>query len=58
MSIMVVVFIAYTGFFLPINYMVGWLSWLRWINPLAYAYESLMINEVCVIDLWGIRSQI
>lgn len=50
-SIMVVVFIAYTGFVLPVDYMRDWLSWLRRINPLAYAYESLMSNEVCVIDL-------
>ncbi|KAM4060206.1 ABC-2 type transporter [Hirsutella rhossiliensis] len=44
-SIMVVIFIAYTGFVIPVDYMVGWLRWLRWLNPLAYAYESLMVNE-------------
>jgi hypothetical protein len=27
--------------------MVPWLGWFRYINPVAYTYESLMINEVC-----------
>ncbi|KAI1484553.1 ABC-2 type transporter-domain-containing protein [Biscogniauxia mediterranea] len=44
-SVVVVILIAYTGFVIPVNYMVPWLSWLRWLNPLAYAYESLMVNE-------------
>jgi ATP-binding cassette subfamily G (WHITE) protein 2 (PDR) len=39
-------FILYTGFVLPVGYMHSWLAWIRWINPFAYAYESLMINEV------------
>ncbi|KAI0188150.1 ABC-2 type transporter-domain-containing protein [Xylaria flabelliformis] len=45
-SVVVVILIAYTGFVIPVNYMVPWLAWLRWLNPLAYAYESLMINEI------------
>jgi ATP-binding cassette subfamily G (WHITE) protein 2 (PDR) len=45
-SMVIVVFSAYTGFVIPVRDMVPWLSWLRWLNPIAYAYESLMINEV------------
>jgi ATP-binding cassette subfamily G (WHITE) protein 2 (PDR) len=33
---------------IPVPYMKPWLSWFRRLNPMAYAYESLMINEVCV----------
>lgn len=42
----VILAIIYTGFVVPQDYMVPWLGWFRWINPLFYAYESLMVNEV------------
>ncbi|KAI0142916.1 ABC-2 type transporter-domain-containing protein [Xylariaceae sp. FL1272] len=45
-SVVVVILIAYTGFVIPVSYMVPWLAWLRFLNPLAYTYESLMINEI------------
>ena len=45
-SIMVLLSIAYTGFVIPVPYMKPWLSWFRRVNPIAYTYESLMINEV------------
>ncbi|KAI1770956.1 ABC-2 type transporter-domain-containing protein [Hypoxylon cercidicola] len=35
----------YAGFVVPVPYMVGWLQWFRRVNPISYAYESLMINE-------------
>jgi ATP-binding cassette subfamily G (WHITE) protein 2 (PDR) len=38
--------IIYTGFVIPPKYMQPWFRWFRYINPLAYAFESLMINEV------------
>ncbi|KAK4183910.1 ABC transporter CDR4 [Podospora australis] len=41
-------FIIYAGFVIPTRYMHPWLGWIRWINPIGYAYESLMINE-----FWG-----
>ncbi|KAK3392792.1 AtrD, ABC-transporter [Podospora didyma] len=44
-AIMVSVLITYTGFIIPADYMVPWLGWLRWINPVAYIFESWMINE-------------
>jgi ABC-type multidrug transport system permease subunit len=46
-SILTLVSIIYTGFAVPPNYMVSWLGWIRWVNPVSYTYESLMINEVC-----------
>jgi ATP-binding cassette subfamily G (WHITE) protein 2 (PDR) len=36
---------VYTGFVIPINDMVPWFRWINNIDPIAYAYESLMINE-------------
>lgn len=45
-STLVVLAIIYTGFVIPPSYMRPWLAWFRWVNPLAYTYESLMINEV------------
>ncbi|KAA8642709.1 uncharacterized protein ATNIH1004_009461 [Aspergillus tanneri] len=44
-SIMIFNFIIYAGFVIPPHYQVPWLSWIRWFNPIAYANESLMINE-------------
>jgi ATP-binding cassette subfamily G (WHITE) protein 2 (PDR) len=38
--------VIYTGFVLPIPNMHPWFSWIRYIDPIAYAFESLMINEV------------
>lgn len=45
-AIMIANLIIYTGFVVPIPYMVPWFGWMRWINPIFYAYESIMINEV------------
>ncbi|KAL6452013.1 CDR3 Opaque-specific ABC transporter CDR3 [Candida maltosa Xu316] len=36
---------TFTGFAIPITYMLGWCKWIHWLNPLAYAYEALMSNE-------------
>lgn len=38
--------ITYAGFIIPVPYMKPWLSWFRRINPVAYTFESLIINEV------------
>ena len=42
-----VLLIIYTGFVVPIPYMRPWLGWFHYVNPTAYAFESLMVNEVC-----------
>jgi ATP-binding cassette subfamily G (WHITE) protein 2 (PDR) len=46
-SMVILIFSAYTGYIIPVKDMVPWLAWLRRLNPIAFAYESLMINEVC-----------
>jgi ATP-binding cassette subfamily G (WHITE) protein 2 (PDR) len=44
-AILILGLVMYTGFTIPINYMVGWSRWINYIDPVAYGFESLMINE-------------
>ncbi|TGJ82175.1 hypothetical protein E0Z10_g6567 [Xylaria hypoxylon] len=45
-SFAILLCIIYAGFVVPPDYMVPWFGWFWYINPLAYTYESLMINEM------------
>ncbi|KAE8394416.1 ABC-2 type transporter-domain-containing protein [Aspergillus alliaceus] len=44
-SILTLGVMIYTGFTIPTSYMPRWSRWMNYINPLAYAFESLMANE-------------
>ncbi|KAH8727674.1 opaque-specific ABC transporter CDR3 [Phaeosphaeriaceae sp. PMI808] len=44
-SIILLLLVLYTGFAIPIDYMKKWLSWFRWLNPISYGFESVMVNE-------------
>ena len=44
-SVFILLLVIYTGFVLPIPSMHPWLRWFGYINPVGYAFESLMINE-------------
>lgn len=37
--------LIFTGFIVPVNYMLPWCRWINYVNPVAYGYEALMINE-------------
>ncbi|KAI0124768.1 ATP-binding cassette transporter [Xylariales sp. AK1849] len=37
--------IIYTGFYINPPGMKVWLSWLRYLNPMYYSFESIMLNE-------------
>ncbi|KAH8816616.1 ATP-binding cassette transporter [Xylogone sp. PMI_703] len=37
--------VIYAGYVLPIPSMQGWLRWINRINPISYAFESIMVNE-------------
>ncbi|EJT82138.1 hypothetical protein GGTG_02112 [Gaeumannomyces tritici R3-111a-1] len=37
--------VIFTGFVIPIDYMLPWCRWLNYLDPLAYSFESLMVNE-------------
>lgn len=45
-SFVILLCIIYAGFVVPPDYMVPWFGWFWYINPLAYTYENLMVNEV------------
>lgn len=38
--------VIYTGFTIPTKDMHPWFRWINYLNPVGYAYEALMINEV------------
>ncbi|KAK2775830.1 hypothetical protein FQN53_002962 [Emmonsiellopsis sp. PD_33] len=38
-------FILYTGFAVPTDYVKAWAIWIPYINPVAYGFESIMVNE-------------
>ncbi|KAJ2903503.1 ZEB2-regulated ABC transporter 1 [Zalerion maritima] len=44
-AIIILDLVIFTGFVIPIDYMLGWCRWLNYLDPLAYAFESLMVNE-------------
>ncbi|PLB37099.1 pleiotropic drug resistance family ABC transporter [Aspergillus candidus] len=44
-SIFMMILVIYTGFTIPVRNMHPWFRWLNYLNPIAYAFESLMINE-------------
>jgi len=44
-AILILGLVMYTGFTIPPIYMLGWSKWIKYINPVSYAFESLMVNE-------------
>jgi ABC-type multidrug transport system permease subunit len=46
-AVLILALVMFTGFVIPINYMLGWSRWINYVDPMAYIFESLMINEVC-----------
>jgi ABC-type multidrug transport system fused ATPase/permease subunit len=44
-AVLILAIVIYTGFALPVPYMHGWARWINYLDPVAYAFESLMINE-------------
>ncbi|CCH58043.1 hypothetical protein TBLA_0A02440 [Henningerozyma blattae CBS 6284] len=44
-SILLLALSMYVGFAIPKTKLLGWSKWIWYINPLAYMFESLMVNE-------------
>ncbi|KAI1074638.1 ATP-binding cassette transporter [Whalleya microplaca] len=44
-SIMLLALLIFAGFIVPVDYMLPWCRWINYLNPVAYGYESLMVNE-------------
>lgn len=45
------ILVVYTGYLIPPRKMHPWFSWLRWINPVQYAFEALVSNEFYNLDI-------
>ncbi|MCJ1267220.1 hypothetical protein MMC22_007105 [Lobaria immixta] len=43
-------FVLYTGLYVPGPQMQVWLGWLKYCNPLYYAFESVMVNEFASLN--------
>ncbi|KAI5464906.1 ABC-2 type transporter-domain-containing protein [Mariannaea sp. PMI_226] len=44
-GVMVLALVVYVGFTITPPTMKPWFSWIRWINPIFYAFEILVANE-------------
>ncbi|KAG9770930.1 pleiotropic drug resistance protein, ABC superfamily, partial [Aureobasidium melanogenum] len=44
-SVMMLALLIVTGFVVPLRYMLAWCRWINYVNPVAYGYEALMVNE-------------
>ena len=44
-AVIILSLIIYTGFAVPTPDMKVWFRWINYIDPVAYAFESLMVNE-------------
>ncbi len=44
-AIIMLALIIYTGFTIPTRDMHPWFKWISYINPIGYAFETLMLNE-------------
>jgi ATP-binding cassette subfamily G (WHITE) protein 2 (PDR) len=44
-ALLILGLVMYTGFAIPPSYMLGWSEWIRYINPVSYGFEALMVNE-------------
>nr|A0A1V0QSE4.1 RecName: Full=ABC-type transporter eriD; AltName: Full=Erinacine biosynthesis cluster protein D [Hericium erinaceus]ARE72241.1 ABC-transporter [Hericium erinaceus] len=44
-SVILLALVIFTGFTIPTRDMLGWSRWINYINPIGYAFESIMVNE-------------
>uniref|UniRef100_A0A8H7K3G5 ABC transporter domain-containing protein n=1 Tax=Bionectria ochroleuca TaxID=29856 RepID=A0A8H7K3G5_BIOOC len=44
-GILMLTLTIFTCFVIPTRHMLKWCRWINYIDPLAYAFESLMVNE-------------
>ena len=44
-ALLILALVIYTGFAIPTRNMLGWSRWINYIDPIGYAFESLMVNE-------------
>ncbi|KAI1436261.1 ABC-2 type transporter-domain-containing protein [Xylaria sp. CBS 124048] len=44
-AILILDLVVFTGFVIPVGYMLKWCRWLNYVDPLAYSFEAMMVNE-------------
>jgi ATP-binding cassette subfamily G (WHITE) protein 2 (PDR) len=44
-AVLILAIVIYAGFAIPTRYMLGWARWINYLDPVAFGFESLMINE-------------
>lgn len=44
-ALLILDLVIFTGFVIPKRYMLDWCRWLHYVDPIAYAFESLIVNE-------------
>ncbi|KIX10697.1 uncharacterized protein Z518_01781 [Rhinocladiella mackenziei CBS 650.93] len=44
-STLMLALLIFTGFVVPVDYMLSWCRWISYANPVGYGYEALMVNE-------------
>lgn len=44
-ALLILGLVIYTGFIIPTRDMLGWSRWMNYIDPIAYSFESMMVNE-------------
>ncbi|MBE3110556.1 MAG: ABC transporter permease, partial [Acidobacteria bacterium] len=49
-AILIIGMILYTGFAIPPPYMEAWIAWFRWLNPVYYGLEALILNDMAGRD--------
>jgi ATP-binding cassette, subfamily G (WHITE), member 2, PDR len=45
-GVLVLAIVINTGFVIQTSYMHPWFRWLNYLNPVAYAFEAILANEV------------
>ncbi|THH08528.1 hypothetical protein EW146_g8957 [Bondarzewia mesenterica] len=44
-AMFILALVIYTGFTIPTSSMKPWFRWLSYLDPIGYAFETLMVNE-------------
>ena len=44
-GIIMILLLVYNGYLIPFSQMKPWFSWIVWVNPLAYGFKALTLNE-------------
>lgn len=46
-SILILALVIFTGFVIPVDYMLGWCRWINYLDPVAYGFESVSRDLEC-----------